>query len=100
DLYKSGFTQGEIDIAKIYVTGNFLLSLENSTNRMLKIGREISYSKRIVPIDEMVKMIKEVREKDINNLVKEYLDLGKFSIAATGPVNEKLMEKIAADLKV
>ncbi|MGB9721445.1 MAG: M16 family metallopeptidase [bacterium] len=99
NLYKSGFTQEEIDIAKIYVTGNFLLSLENSTNRMLRIGREISYSNKIIPIDETVDMIKRVGEQDINNLVKEYLDLGKFSIAGTGPIDKKLIEKIGADLK-
>jgi len=100
NLYKNGFSQEEIDIAKTYVTGNFLLSLENSTNRMLRIGREVSYLNKTIPIDATVSMIKKIEEREINSLVKEHLDLSRYSIAAIGPIDEKIIDQAAKELKV
>ncbi len=99
ELYKNGFAKDEIEIAKTYVTGNFLLSLENSSNRMLRIGREVSYLNKTIAIDEIVKMINKIDEKEINGFVNEYLDLRRYSIAAVGPIDEKTIDKIKGQLK-
>ncbi len=100
ELFSNGFTKEEIDIAKTYVTGNFLLSLENSTNRMLRIGREICYLNQTIPINEVVQRMRNIREQDINSLVKDYLCLEKYSIAAVGPVDKKLLDQISEDLRL
>lgn len=100
NLNKTGFGKDEIDIAKTYITGNFLLSLENSTNRMLRIGREVSYLDKTVPIDETVRLINKIEEDEIKGLINTYLDLDKYSIAAVGPIDEKIIDRINKQLKV
>ncbi|MGQ9817104.1 MAG: M16 family metallopeptidase [bacterium] len=100
NLNKTGFGKDEINIAKTYVTGNFLLSLENSTNRMLRIGREVSYLNKTVSIDETVRLINKIEEDEIKALINTYLDLDRYSIAAVGPIDEKIIYRINKQLKV
>ena len=89
DITRNGFTKEEIDIAKTYITGNLLLSLESSTNRMLRLGRELMYLQKTSVIDEVVDLIKGIPESEINKLTKTFLDPRKYSVAAVGPINEK-----------
>ncbi len=98
-IYFDGFSLEEIEIAKTYITGNLLLSLENSTNRMLRIGREVSYLNKTIPVDEIVNRIKGIEKNEINNLTKEYFDLKRYSISAIGPIDEHLMQNIIAELR-
>ncbi len=98
-LQKNGFSQSELDIAKTYIIGNFLLSLENSTNRMLRIGREVTYLNKTVSVDETVARIREVDLKEINDSVRDYFDLGRYSIAAVGPLTDNIFDKFVTDLK-
>lgn len=100
ELFKNGFAKDEIEIGKTYVTGNFLLSLENSTNRMLRIGREVSYLNKTVSVDETVRLINKIEEDEIQGLVNTYLDLSRYSIAAVGPIDERIIDKISKQLKV
>ncbi|MEO0094801.1 MAG: pitrilysin family protein [candidate division WOR-3 bacterium] len=98
-IYINGFSLEEIEIAKTYITGNLLMSLENSTNRMLRLGREASYLQKVSPIEETVKKIKMIEQEEIHKLTKEYLDLKKYSISAVGPIDENLMQNIVDDLR-
>ena len=98
-IYLNGFSTEEIEIAKTYITGNFLLSLENSTNRMLRIGREVSYLNKITPVEEVVNKIRGIGKKEIDELTKEYLDLKKYAISAIGPIDDSLMKKIVDELR-
>jgi predicted Zn-dependent peptidase len=89
DIHKNGFSKNEIELAKIYLSGNLLLSLENSTNRMLRLGREVSHLKEAQPIDDVINRIRSINEKQVNDLIPEYLDPTKYTIAAIGPVTDK-----------
>lgn len=94
DIHKNGFSKDEIELAKTYLSGNLLLSLESSTNRMLRFGREMSYLKKINPIDDVISRIRAINEKQINELITENLNPDKYTIAAIGPVTEKEIEEI------
>ncbi|MEO0123791.1 MAG: pitrilysin family protein [candidate division WOR-3 bacterium] len=98
-IYNDGFSLEEIEIAKTYITGNLLLSLENSTNRMLRIGREVSYLNKTIPVEVIVNKIKMIEQNEINSFTKEYLDLKKYSVSAIGPVDEHLMQNIVNELR-
>ena len=92
DIHKNGFKKEEIELAKTYLSGNLLLSLENSSTRMLRLGRELSYLQRVSTIDTIIRQIRNINEEHINELISDYLDLEKYTIAAIGPVNEKEIE--------
>jgi predicted Zn-dependent peptidase len=93
-IHKNGFSKDEIELAKTYLSGNLLLSLESSTNRMLRLGREMSYLKKINSIDDIIKRIRTINKKQINELITEYLNPKKYTIAAIGPISEKEVEDI------
>ncbi|MCX7994862.1 MAG: insulinase family protein [candidate division WOR-3 bacterium] len=98
-LYSRGFSSEEIEIAKTYITGNLLMGLENTTNRMLRLGREFCYLHKITPIEESVKNINSITKEELNELARNYFDLKKYSIAAVGPIDEKLLQTFIEDLR-
>ncbi len=99
DLQNKGFTTEEIEIAKTYITGNLLMGLENSTNRMLRLGREFSYLQKVTPVEETVRKINAISKEEINRLVGDYLALNNYSVVAIGPIEEKSFQEIVNDLR-
>ena len=93
------FERDEIEIAKTYITGNLLLSVENSTTRMMRLGREVLYLDRTTSIEETVNGINTVKDTEVNDLISEYLDPSNFSVAAVGPVSEKEINRVHDSLK-
>lgn len=100
DIHKNGFTRAEIELAKTYLSGNLMLSLESSTNRMLRLGREMLYLKKISSIDDIVERIRSINESQINALVSEYLNPRNYTIAAIGPITQKEIEEIFTGIAV
>ncbi len=94
EIKQNGFTEEEIEIAKTYITGNLLLSLESSTNRMMRLGRELLQLGKITEIDDMVGKIKGVSREEIMALAQDYLQPDKYTAAAIGPVTEKEIRDI------
>jgi predicted Zn-dependent peptidase len=96
DISKKGFDNDEIELAKTYLSGNLLLSLESSTNRMLRLGREMTYLGENVPIESMINTIRGISTEQVNALIPDYLDPTAFTIAAIGPVTEKYIRETFA----
>ncbi|MBN2621468.1 insulinase family protein [candidate division WOR-3 bacterium] len=86
DVAAHGFGKDEIELAKTYLTGNLLLSLENSTNRMLRMGREMLYLGSVQEIDHILETVRAINEKNVNALIPAYLDLEKQTYAFVGPL--------------
>jgi predicted Zn-dependent peptidase len=99
NLYTRGFCEDEVELAKSYIIGNLLLSLENSTNRMLRIGREFGYLNKITPVEKTVEKIKSIKVDEINGLLRDYLDLKRYSVSAIGPVDEDWVSNFVKNLK-
>ncbi len=99
EINAEGFTKDEIDLAKTYLSGNLLLSLESSTSRMLRLAREAVYSREIASIDEVVGRIGAVNEAQINSMNADYFDLKHYTVTAVGPVTTKEVRSFLDDLK-
>ncbi len=69
----------ELNRAKEYLIGNFLMSLENVTNRMSRLANDLIYYNRIKPVEESVEEIKKVTAEEILEISNELLDKSKFS---------------------
>ena len=96
-IRRDGFTRDEIELAKTYLTGNLLLSMESSTNRMMRLGREMMYLNRISTIEEMVDSVRTLNVDKINELIPTHLDLTRYSVAAIGPVTRPDITALHAD---
>jgi len=94
EITQNGFTDEEIEIAKTYITGNTLLSMESSTNRMMRLGRDLLQLGNVTEIDDLVSKIKGVSREEIMTLAQNYLQLDKYTATAVGPVTEKEIKEI------
>jgi predicted Zn-dependent peptidase len=98
EIDRQGFSKEEIDLAKTYLSGNLLLSLESSTSRMLRLAREAVYSKEIATVDDVVARINAVDEEQINSITKEFFDTKQYTVTAVGPINNSEVKHMLDDL--
>ncbi len=84
----------ELDRAKEYLIGNMLMSLESTTNRMLRIAQSMIYFGKIKSIEETVKHIKAVSADQVLEMVNELFDTSNKSAAADKFANERLTRVI------
>jgi predicted Zn-dependent peptidase len=84
----------ELDRAKEYLIGNMLMSLESTTNRMLRIAQSMIYFNKIKTIEETVKHIQSVTSKDIQNLSNEIFENGTLTRVILSSKNP-LLHKVA-----
>jgi len=87
EVTQRGFKKDEIELAKTYLIGNLLLSLESSTNRMLRIGREMLHHGAVNDIDTILQKVRAISEKEVNALIPHFLDFDTQSYALVGPLN-------------
>lgn len=72
-------TEKELRRVKEYLKGSFLLNLENTTNRMIRIANSLLYYNKILNIDEHLTIIDSVTQEDIQEQANRLLDEGNLS---------------------
>ncbi|MFA4916524.1 MAG: pitrilysin family protein [Syntrophales bacterium] len=88
-LCKNTLTEKELHSAKELIKGNFLLSMESTDNRMMKLARDEIYLNRYMPPEEALAKIDAVTIQDIMSLAREMFNPHTISLAAIGKVSEK-----------
>ncbi len=68
----------ELTRAKESFKGSLLLSLENTSNRMIRMAQSELYFGRVVPIDEVIKKIDAFTREDIIEIANEVLQEDSF----------------------
>ncbi|WP_347490876.1 M16 family metallopeptidase [Desulfoscipio sp. XC116] len=84
-IQSNGVTLAELQRAKEQLKGNLLLSLENISTRMSRLGKSQMYLGKVVPPDEIVNRIMAVSDSDIKDLVRAVLKPENFCMASVGP---------------
>ncbi|MFC7392597.1 M16 family metallopeptidase [Scopulibacillus cellulosilyticus] len=84
DLIKNGLTEKELKNSKEQIKGNMMLSLESTSSRMSRNGKNELLLGRHRSLDEMVKKINEVTLSDIHQLTKD-LFTEDFSCSVISP---------------
>jgi predicted Zn-dependent peptidase len=64
----------ELKKAKESIKGNLILSLENTSNRMIRMAQSELYYNKIKTMEEVIKKIDAVTSKDILETANELLD--------------------------
>jgi predicted Zn-dependent peptidase len=67
-------SETELNRAKEYLIGNMLMSLESTTNRMLRIAQSMIYFNKIKTVEETIRRIHGVSPDDIRELSNEIFD--------------------------
>lgn len=61
----------ELNRGKEYLIGNMLMSLESTTNRMLRIAQSMIYYNKIKTVEETIKKIHSVTRENIQDIANE-----------------------------
>jgi predicted Zn-dependent peptidase len=83
----------ELKNAKEQLKGNLLLSLESSDNLMTRLAKNEIYFKSYLSVEEVIKGIDEVEEKNIQSLAADLFDERYFCLAVLGPTDRNGVEK-------
>ncbi|RKX70627.1 hypothetical protein DRP53_04320 [candidate division WOR-3 bacterium] len=87
-LKGSGFTDEEIQIHRSLIKGNFLIGLENTSNRMLRLGRSLSQLGKVPEIAEVIEKIDGVDHESISELLPKLCSPDRYTIAVVGEAEE------------
>lgn len=78
-LQSTKVSEKELNRVKEYLKGSMLLSLENTTNRMIRIANSLLYFNRIIPVEEIITDVEKVTPEEIHQLAKKMLNEEDFS---------------------
>lgn len=79
-------TDRELSSAKELLKGNFLLSMESTDSRMIKLAREEICFGRVLPAEEITARMDAVTAQDVRELACRMFHPGTISLAAIGRV--------------
>ncbi|MHC1737854.1 MAG: M16 family metallopeptidase [Ignavibacteriaceae bacterium] len=78
-LIEKGIKKKELDRVKEFTKGTLVMSMEGTTNRMIRIASSMLNQKKIVPMEEVIEKIDAVTIEEIKEIAKEQLDFSKLS---------------------
>ena len=85
DIRENGITENELKRSKQQLKSGLLMSMENSSNVMNRLGRlEMTYGK-LFTIEEIVDKVMRVEAEDIMRVSKRMFAKDKFVLATVGP---------------
>jgi len=77
-LKETLISEKELKKVKEYLKGGLLLSLESTTNRMMRIANSILYYNKVVSLDEYLKKIDKISAEDVKKTANELLTESKL----------------------
>jgi len=84
-----GITAEELKMAKEYIIGQTVLSMENTKSSMIKIGENMITLNRVVSLDETLDQIKKVKIEDIQEIACRFFSPHNISLAMIGDCPDK-----------
>jgi len=90
DIKRDGVSVSELHRAKQQIRGELLLSMENTTNHMSRLGRtELTYG-RVVTVEEMVDKVMKVTLDQVHELARKLFLTQNFGLAVIGSYKENI----------
>ncbi len=92
-LVAKGVTDAELHKAKNQVKGSLILSMESTSSRMSRIGKNLLLLGRQVEWDETIGLIERVSASDVRKVAQELFS-GPLSMLAIGPDSRPLQLRV------
>jgi predicted Zn-dependent peptidase len=80
--------EAELHLAKEHIKGGLTLSLESSSSRMIRLGRNEFAFSRVIAAEEIETRVDAVTASDIRELAEELLAPSNLGLCILGPVDE------------
>ena len=84
ELAEEGVNESELEVAKGFLCGSFVLGLEDSGSRMSRIGAGEAIRREVIPIAEHLRRIEAVDLDDVRRVLHQVLS-GPRTVTAVGP---------------
>ncbi len=88
NIIKYGVKDVELKRAKENLKGNIVLSVEDISSRMFRLGKGLLFDKKVLTIDQILKKIDKVEQNNLNDVVNKYFKLDKMSLVVLGKLNK------------
>jgi len=88
DIAKKGIKKSELDRTKSQIKGQLVLSLENTGNRMMRLGKSEITHGEILSLNELIRRIDEVTLEDVQRVAQSIFLPEKNVLTVIGPFNE------------
>ena len=86
-VVSGGLTDAELERGKGQLRGSIVLSLEDPSSRMSRLGKAELVYPRLEPVEEILASIEAVTHDDVRRVAAEILDLPK-ALAVVGPFDD------------
>lgn len=87
-IKNKGVTTKELERAKDNLKGQMVLSLENTRNRMIRLGKSELTHGEMLSIDELVAKVSAVTGDQVRELAVEVFDEDRMILTMIGPIEE------------
>jgi len=86
-LRAGGITAEELDVAVGYLTGAYVMGLEDTGSRMARLGALLTTTGAVRPVAEQIQRWRAVTAADVERVIERVLGQPR-SLAVVGPVSE------------
>lgn len=80
----------EVKRVKEYLKGNTILSLENTSNRMIRLANSILHYGKVLSVEETIKKINSVTNEEIIEIAREVLSENELITITLGSKNKSI----------
>ncbi|MBW3548541.1 MAG: insulinase family protein [Actinobacteria bacterium] len=95
-IVDGGVTEHELGVAKGYVEGSTLLSLEDPGSRMGRLGDAMLTHGEVKEVDEVLERFRAVDRADVARVLGRVLGGAPRTVAVVGPVPRSRLEELVA----
>ncbi len=89
----------ELIRAKEYFSGQLLMSLDDTLDRMVWVGEKLINKRKVLPPHKIIKSVEAVTPDDIMRVANLIFKKGLFNLSVVGPVDENKNKKLDELLK-
>lgn len=97
-LCQNGIKKEELERAKTQIKLSIIMAQESVTGLMMRLGRQIHYFGKPIPVEEIVKGIDQVTVDDVVGIARKLFMENKFAAAFLGPIDDCDAERLLSIL--
>ena len=94
-LVAHGLGEDDLSVAKGYLTGAFVLGLEDTASRMARLGGLLTTLGSLRPVEEQLDRWRAVTHDNVRRAIDRVVS-GPRALAAVGPLTQKSLKRRAA----
>ena len=95
-LVTSGITEAELERAKGHLKGSLVLSAEDPSSRMNRLGKQQLTTGEIISIDELIEKFDRIEMDDMTSIINRIFSQKDFLVTIVGPFEKGAFDRNAA----